>query len=93
MLFSLSGADFHCLWFFVNKAKAFAPIADAFKGAFSYFLMACSFSHFHLIFIHYSIIRLMMLYALTMPNSPALLKSAMPWFVLPWDKWANPRLK
>ena len=35
MLFSVSGADFHCRWFFVNKAKALAPIAVALSGAFS----------------------------------------------------------
>ena len=29
------GGDFHCRWFLVNMAKAFAPIAAAFKGAFS----------------------------------------------------------
>ena len=41
----------------------------------------------------YRLIRLMMLYALTIPNSPALLKSAIPRFRSPIDKRAKPRLK
>jgi hypothetical protein len=29
------GAEDHCLWFFVNRANALAPICRAFRGAFS----------------------------------------------------------
>jgi hypothetical protein len=34
MLVFVSGLENHCLWFFVKSAKAFAPIASAFNGAF-----------------------------------------------------------
>ncbi len=35
MLALVSGFEIHCLWFFVNRANALAPIAFAFIGALS----------------------------------------------------------
>jgi hypothetical protein len=35
ILSRVRGFAFHCRWFFVNRAKALAPMAAAFTGAFS----------------------------------------------------------
>src|SRR5690606_8391456 len=35
MLLEVRGGATHCFWFLVKKAKAFAPISCAFRGAFS----------------------------------------------------------